>query len=333
MSFRVCIVGCGDHSRTAHGPSLRWYAGARSDVELAACCDRDPGRAESFRREFGFLRASTDMDDMLAVEKPDAVYIAVPPEACVALAERVLLRGVPLLLEKPPGMRGRETARLARIAGRLKVPHLVAFNRRFIPLMMELERTLRALEGEAGIQLIAYDMIRVDRREPDFAGTAVHAIDAARFLAGSDYRTVRFSYDDMPALGPGVANVTMDGRFMCGARFHVRICPAAGAVIERAAVHLHGHSLYLELPIWNAVDAPGRLVHLAAGKLVREVSGTALHPGSGLFETGGFLQETMRFLDDVRAGRMPPSDLASAVQSVQVMERMALRARSYSRRS
>jgi myo-inositol 2-dehydrogenase / D-chiro-inositol 1-dehydrogenase len=330
MSFRVCIVGCGDHSRTAHGPSLRSYAEEHPDVELAACCDRDAARAESFRAGFGFGRAFTDMDEMLAAEKPHAVCVVVPPQACVALAERVLLAGAPLLLEKPPGMHGRDVARLARTAERRMVPHMVAFNRRFIPLMVEMEHTLRSLEAESAIQLIAYDMIRVDRLEPDFSGTAVHAIDAVRFIAGSDYRRVLFTYDALPSLGPGVANVTMDGHMASGARCQVRICPAAGAVIERAAVHLHGHSLYLELPIWNAVDAPGRLVHMAAGRVEREVSGAALLPGGELFKTGGFLQETARFLDDVRAGRTPPSSLAAAVQSVQVMERMSIRARSFS---
>ncbi len=323
MSFRVCLIGCGEHSRSAHAPSLRRYRDLHPDVELAACCDLDPARAQTVRREFGFLSSYSDVEELLDREAPDAVSLVVPPSAAAGVTERILNRGVPVLMEKPPALSGEAVRGLARIAAQRGVPHLVAFNRRFIPLMAELERNLRTDWAPADIQRISYELVRVDRRDPDFSTTAVHAIDAVRFIAGADYEEVRFSYHDLPRVGPRVADVVMEARMTSGAHASICISPAAGAVIERAAVHLRDTSFFLHLPIWNAFDAPGTLVHVQSGVLRRQVSGSTA--AAGLEETNGFYQEISSFLDDLRAGRMPRVDLSVALQSVQVME--ALRER------
>jgi predicted dehydrogenase len=248
MSFRVCIIGCGEQSRVAHGPSLRRYAAVHREVELASCCDPDPVRAKSFSRDFGFRKSYTEMEAMFTEESPDAAVMAVPTTLSAGIAVRILRRGIPLMMEKPPAMNEAEVRLLARIAEERSVPHLVAFNRRFMPLMVETEKLLRATGSARDIQLISYDMFRVDRRDPDFSTTAVHAIDAVRFLAGSPYEGLRVSYQDLPALGPTVANILIDGTVASGARVRITICPAAGVVVERATVHLHGHSIFLHLP-------------------------------------------------------------------------------------
>jgi len=322
MSFRICVIGCGEHSRAAHGPSLRRYAAAHSDVVLDACCDRDASRAESWRAEFGFRRTLPDVSSVLG-EAPDALILAVTPSAASGVAEEVFRRGVPVLLEKPPALDVRGVRRLARRSG--GVPHLVAFNRRFFPLMVELYNALHGPASPGPIQVISYSMIRVDRRDPDFSTTAIHAFDAVRFLAASDYAELRFSYRDVPGMGPGVTDVVAEGRMRSGTRVLLSICPASGAVIERAEVHVTGHSYFLHLPVWNALDAPGRLIHLHDGKLMEERRGESGTGKADLVDTNGFLAELTTFLDGVRSGRALSPDLASSVQSVQVMQAMRKR--------
>jgi len=87
-------------ARAVPGP-LR--ARARPTSCSPACCDLDPARAEAFRRDFGYARAFTDPVAMLEAERPDAVVVVVPVEQTVAVGSLVLERGLPLLLEKPPG--------------------------------------------------------------------------------------------------------------------------------------------------------------------------------------------------------------------------------------
>ena len=326
--MKLCQIGCGEHARVAHGPSQARCARERGDLVLAGCCDLDPERAESFRREFGFARAFTDPVAMLETERPAVVVVVVPVERTVTVGSMVLGRGLPLLLEKPPGETVAEVDRLILAAGKAArtIPHQVAFNRRFAPLVRELRRRIE----EAGpLQHLHYEMTRVERRDPDFSTTAIHGLDAVRYLAGGDYAEARFRYREMPELGKGVANILVDAIMTSGATAHLAFCPVAGVLVERAAAHAHGHSLFLHVPMWSGVDSPGRLWHFAGGKLAADLGGDRLGDGTALFELGGFYRETVAFLDAVATGRAPSPSLREARQSVEIAERIRARATEY----
>ncbi|GIU90706.1 MAG: hypothetical protein KatS3mg010_1805 [Acidimicrobiia bacterium] len=71
---------------------------AESDVaELRVVVDIDGDRAAKLASQYG-ARASTDLDDIASC---DAAVVAVTTEAHEAVAENLLDRGVPLLVEKP----------------------------------------------------------------------------------------------------------------------------------------------------------------------------------------------------------------------------------------
>ncbi len=325
--MRLCQIGCGEHARVAHGPSQARCARERPDLVLAGCCDLDAARAESFRRDFGYGRAHTDPAAMLEAEQPDAAVVVVPVERTVVVGSMVLERGIPLLLEKPPGGTTAEVDRLIAAAERGgRVPHQVAFNRRFAPLVRELRRRI---EEAGSVQHLHYEMTRVERRDPDFSTTAIHGLDAVRYLAGGDYAEARCRYREMPELGTGVANILVDAVMTSGATAHLAFCPVAGVLVERATVHAHGHTLYLHVPMWNGVDSPGRLWHFAAGALTADVSGEQVGDGPALFERGGFYRETVAFLDDVGAGRAPSPSLREARQSVEIAEHVRERRAEY----
>jgi predicted dehydrogenase len=321
--MHLCQIGCGEHARVAHGPSQARCARERSDLVLSGCCDLDRGRAEAFRRDFGHARAFTDPEAMLEAERPDAVVVVVPVERTVAVASLVLERRIPLLLEKPPGETVSDVDRLVAAAESSGgVPHQVAFNRRFAPLVQELRRRT----CEAGrLQHVEYEMVRVERRDPDFSTTAVHGLDAVRYLAGCDYTEARLRYHELPELGKGVANIHVDAVMASGATAHLSFAPVAGVLVERAAAHAHGHSLFLHVPMWGGVDSPGRLWHFAGGRLAAEVAGDRVGDGTALFELGGFYRETAAFLDALAAGRAPSPSLRESRQSVAIAE--AIRAR------
>ena len=326
--MKLCQIGCGEHAWIAHGPSQARCARERGDLILAGCCDLDAARAESFRRDFGYSRAHTDPAAMLEAERPDAVVVVVPVERTAAVASLVFERGIPLLLEKPPGETLVEVDRLIAAAGPRgrTVPHQIAFNRRFAPLVRELRRRIE----EAGpLQHLHYEMTRVERRDPDFSSTAIHGLDAVRFLAGSDYAEARFRYRELPELGKGVANIQVDASMTSGATAQLAFCPVAGVLVERAAAHAHGHSLFLHVPMWSGVDSPGRLWHFAGGALAAEIGGDQVGDGTALFELGGFYRETVAFLDALAAGQAPSPSLGESRQSVEIAERIRQRAAEY----
>ena len=326
--MKLCQIGCGEHARVAHGPSQARCAAEREGLVLAGCCDLDAARAESFRRDFGYARAFTDPAAMLEAERPDAVVAVVPVERTVAVASLVLERGIPLLLEKPPGRTVAEVDRLITAAGKggRAVPHQVAFNRRFAPLVRELRRRI----DEAGPpHHLHYEMTRVERRDPDFSTTAIHGLDAVRYLAGCDYAAARFRYREMPELGEGVANILVDAVMASGATAHLAFSPVAGVVVERATAHANGHSLFLQVPMWGGVDSPGRLRHYVGGRLAAEMGGDQVGDGTALFELGGFYRETVAFLDALGAGQAPSPSLHESRQSVEIAERVRHRAAEY----
>jgi predicted dehydrogenase len=253
------------------------------------------------------------------------VVLVVPEPITCAVACDVLGRGIPLLLEKPPGRTLAELDRIRAAAG--TIPHQVALNRRYSPLVRETRRRLDAHGGPDALQHIQYEMTRVDRRDPDFSATAIHGIDAVRFLSGSDYDQVRFRYRELPELGPGVANIFLDALMTSGATAQLSFCPVAGVVVERATLHLQDESFYLRIPMWSAYDSPGRLEHVQKGRLAAEVLGD---PEAPSFVLGGFDAETEAFFDALAAGRAPSPSLAEARQSVAVAEKIQQREREFS---
>jgi predicted dehydrogenase len=265
---------------------------------------------------------------MLEEERPDAVVVVVPIERTVRVAALVLERGIPLLLEKPPGTTVAEVDRLIAAAERdgRPVPHQVAFNRRFAPLVRELRRRI---EAGPPLQHLHYEMTRVERRDPDFSTTAIHGLDAVRYLAGADYAQARFRYRDLPELGPGVADILVDAVMTTGTTAHLAFCPVAGALVERATAHAHGHTLFAHVPMWGGPDSPGRLWHFAGGSIVADVHGDQLGDGTALFELGGFYAETAAFLDALAQGRPPSPSFSESRQSVEMAQHVRERCAEY----
>ena len=229
--MKLCLVGCGAHALSSHGPALRAYAATHHGLVLAGCCDKDEPRAEAYRVLFGFARATRTWRGCSTGEAGRGRGGGAG-DGDRPVAEAVLRRGLPLLVEKPPGRTAVEVDRLVAAADRGRdgrpVPHQVALNRRYVPLVAELRRRLDARTADAPIQHVHYEMTRIDRREPDFSVTAIHGIDAVRYIAGSDYAHVRFRYQEMPALGEGVANIFLDAVMVSGTTAHLAFCPWPG---------------------------------------------------------------------------------------------------------
>lgn len=319
MSFKICIAGCGYMAFNGHGPSYRKYADLNSDVELTACCDVDESRAMSFRNKFGFLRHYTDMDLMLDTERPQAVCLIVPVNLTFPLSVGILKKGYPLLLEKPPGLNKYETMEMVDAANKWNIPNMVAFNRRFMPLVIKLKELLEQLPLDKSLS-IDYRMLRVGRKDPDFSTTAIHGIDIVRYLAASDYRTVHFSYQQLTDAGENVVNIFMDCEFESGATARLGICPVAGMVAERLEINSLQHTFQVNLPLAGSKDIPGRLSHFYKGNTVLELNGINLSGNSDEFVLNGFYDENKIFFDDIRSGRKPANDILSAVQSVEIAD-------------
>ncbi len=323
MSFKIANIGCGWVSTACHGPACVEYAGLHPDTTLAACCDLNAERAEAFRARFGFQHAYANYIEMLEAEHPHAVCLNVPPEMISVVGCEIMRRGYPLLSEKPPGLNVAEIDRLIDAAQSSGVINQVAFNRRFMPLAVELKKRLT----EQTVYHIEVQQARVARTDPVFATTAIHAIDAARFVAGCDYQELRLAYQEQPKLGPGVANYLLDGHFENGATVHLGIFPVTGINIERITIYTADNAFALAAN--NGPDAPGRLRCFFNGELVADLNGHAFTGRQEDYYLNGFYQEDAAFFDAVRSGSQPAHDFRSAHQPVEIMQCLIERRNSF----
>lgn len=327
MCFKICVVGCGKIACSMHGPAYVKYQTENSSVVLAGCCDIDLEKAKCFKAQFGFERAYADMDKMLDEIKPDAVCLISPVHRTAALAANILERRIPLLLEKPPGRTLEEVLCLAETANRTKTPHRVAFNRRYAPLIRALREDMKAL-SPSQIQSIQYEMFRIGRLDEDFSTTAIHAIDAVKFIAASDYKSVRFTYREYPELGKNVADIHMTCEMESGAAATLQISPVTGIKMERAAVNVLDKTYFLDYMGTEFCPA-GRLAVVEKNRITTDISGDSTADGAQQFEREGFYFENKSFFDDILAGRTPDGDLRSAVQSVEVAACICRRESTY----
>ena len=315
------MIGCGSFARQFHGPAQQRCAAQDPELELAACCDVEADRARAYGGEFGYARHYTDLLAMLATERPDAVVLAVPPGITRAAASQVLARGFPLLLEKPPGTSREELAGLIAAAEKGRARAQVGFNRRYMPVMRRAREILTGAFGPAPVGRIDYEMLRFDRWDHDFSTTAVHAIDAVRFLAGSPFRSARLDYQPWARDGRDATGITIEMECVSGTRVRVEIQPVAGCNSESANIHALGQSLAIRLPFPGRHLGDGRVEHWRGDELVGSFpDGVGDAP-----EKMGIVDETKAFLTALRSGTAPSPGLADCHQQMALMEAIRLR--------
>lgn len=325
--FKICLIGCGYMTRSCHGPSCKKYADEHEDVVLAACSDLKIEKAEEACTKFGFRRAYADYLEMIEKEKPDVVLLITPVKLTPELSISLLERKIPVIMEKPPGMTAEENMRIHEAAVRNNTPARVAFNRRYTPL-------LRALKEEiAQINRPVLDVdcmfVRINRKDDDFSTTAIHAIDAVRYLAGSEYRDVSLQYHDILVDEKTVTNIKLTAKMQNGSSTSVTFLPCGGSVIERITVTLCGYSFFLQLPVWGGSDAPGRLICMKDDKVYKTIQGEDLVKEYTLYESNGFYDESRIFFDELREGKHPVSDVITGHSSVAIAQCIRHKKESY----
>lgn len=144
MPLRVGVVGLGLMGRRMLG-TLSAHAG----FEVLAGFDLDVAVKQAVASEFEFT-PSANLDELLARDDLDLVYVATPPASHVPIARRVFERGLPLFLEKPLSVDLAEAEELARLAG--DHGHVAAMNFPLatLPGLRRFERELASRANEAG---------------------------------------------------------------------------------------------------------------------------------------------------------------------------------------
>jgi predicted dehydrogenase len=186
------------------------------------------------------------------------VHSAAAPSVVLRVAER----GLPILTEKPPGQSSADATMLAE---RIRVPNVVGFNRRYMPLARRFRSVVDGIESPFFAECHFY---RNDRRHPRFVlETGIHGINFIEYLCGPIVSIVatRFALS-----GEGRHAWVCPVVFESGMPGLLKFFPYCGSSIERYEVHGAERSAYFHCPASYTSDRPGRVIVHERGNIATE---------------------------------------------------------------
>ncbi len=305
--LKVAVIGAGWHSRTSHLPALALCAGeAPESIELTALCDLELELARKWAGEFGFGRVYGSAQEMLDAEDLDACIAVTPVALTAEFALDLIRRGIPSLIEKPPGRTVAEARSIAGAARESGVPVMVSVNRRFEPGMRAAQEWL---QGRT-VRYVRALTSRGNRTEPQFlTETGIHSVDAVRALGGQ--------VAEMDFRVPGAAAARwyeIRFAFEGGALGLLQVMPTAGHTVERYELLGDG---------WHALVDSG--THATAAFTAWEggerVACRRPAQDAPRFILDGTCAETRSFLRALSAGRPPRPTPDDVLPSVEICHR------------
>src|ERR1700722_12179538 len=146
MNAGVAFIGAGNYAGRVLIPAFR-AGGAR----LIAIASANGINAARYGRKYGFERASTDVQTVLAATDIDAVVIATRHETHAQFVQRALAAGKHVFVEKPLALTYSEIDAIEAATregmGERRRTLMVGFNRRFAPLAIRMKTMLDAVRG------------------------------------------------------------------------------------------------------------------------------------------------------------------------------------------
>lgn len=302
-AIRVGVVGAGNIASIAQLPTLV----QRDDVDLRALVSRrdDPTPVQ---RRWGFDTVYRTVDEMVAHEDLDAVFVLTPRSEHVAGVESALRAGVDVFCEKPLATSTADAVRLAELADAHRRILMVGLNRRFAPVYV----AARAAFGESGA---TFCVAQKNRPGSEYRATfenAIHMVDLLRWFCGGDVV-------DVSASAAGTDPWEEDGaaaliRFSTGNTGVLMAARTAGAWSEKLDAYGQMRSAEVIAPDSVAVTVDGV-------RTVRSMSPEAFGWATAT-ETFGFAGAVRHFLDRVRDRQQPLTSGWEAVKTQQLLDRI-----------
>ena len=310
--IRLGLIGCGEHAEGSHAVPLARYASEHpGEIYLSAACDLRLERAEEFCRRYGFARSYSDFEMMLSKEHLDGCISVMPMHRIVEIGIKLLRMKVPCVIEKPLGISLTEVNHLLKVAKETQTHHMVSVNRRFMPL---LNRGLAWAKSMGPLRYVRCSMMRHERRESDFLwSTAVHAVDALRYLAGD---ISEFNIRTQKRMEQAASWYSVSLEFKQGMFGHIEVLPTAGMLEETYELVGDGFRASVTSPFGQ----PLSLRCWQRNTLVLEEVASIDAPEDVM---NGSYDEAVEFVRALQTGAFPRPSIEDIAPSVQVCFQLA----------
>ncbi len=154
QKVRCAVIGAGWWASASHLPALR----ANKDVELVAVQSLDESRIAQIARDFGAAKGFTRWQDLLEIEKLDAVVIASTPNVHFEQPSAALNRGLHVLVEKPITFTARQAEELVQLAEKKRLHFVTGYPWHYTRHAAEAKKLIAA--GELGdVKLFSITMM------------------------------------------------------------------------------------------------------------------------------------------------------------------------------
>lgn len=200
--LRVGVIGCGRISVRHLMPLTKI-----DEVELVACCDIKPERADEAAKNYG-IKAYYSYEDMISNEKLDAVHLCLPHYLHSKVAIYAFEHGINVLTEKPMDVDLQSAQKAVDVAKQKNVLFGVIFQCRYNNPAQLVKKAITS--GKLGKIISARSILTWNRPDnyyssSDWKGTwdkegggvvidqAIHSIDLVNWLIDSDIESISCS--------------------------------------------------------------------------------------------------------------------------------------------
>jgi len=288
------------------------------EAEVVAICDINGERLRATADKYGIKRRYSDYKKMLDAEDLDAAYVIMPPHQLYDIVVDCLKDGLSVFIEKPPGVNSTQTNSLAWYAEKHRCKTMVAFNRRFIPLMRKCKEVVE-MKGPI-TQCVSAFYKNVQSEEPPYYRGAVdtltsdviHTVDALRWMAGGDVKEVRSSVRRLYSDYYNSFNAMVT--FTSGAVGFIMSNWVAGSRVNSFEMHSRGASAF--------VNPDDKALMFTDNKPEPEIISTFDAAGGSreFYVYYGFLAENRHFVDCLIEDREPETSFKDAAKTMKLVD-------------
>ena len=310
---RVAMIGAGGRAAAVHYPSLRDIP----DAEIVAVCELNEERLAKAAETFGIKGRYSDHKEMIEKEKPDAVYVIMPPHIMYDVCADVIERDCHLFIEKPPAVNAEQSRQLALLAERHKVLTGVTFQRRFAPVI----RKGKAICEKAGPVHSAVSTFykHSSGSKPYYRGAmdiltcdAIHAVDTLRYLCGGEVVSVA---SDVRRLDSDVINIHMALiTFSTGATGVLLTNWMTGRRLFSVEIHSPGVSVFGDPEEGGNVYADNK------AEPVQALDPYALSKSKDDHVAFGTYDNNLHFIQCIQKGKQPETNFSDAAKTMELVD-------------
>ena len=221
----VGFVGAGNYVSRVLIPTF-----SANGARLTGIASSGGVSAAHFGRKFGFLRATTDADELIDSREIDTVVIGTRHDSHARFVIQALQAGKSVFVEKPLALTMEEIERIAAAWSASGPPEerrhvMVGFNRRFAPQIKKMKTLLEGVrEPKSFIVTVNAGAIPANHWTQDpkvgggrIIGEGCHFVDLLRFLAG------------VPIVDARVQSVGRGGSWVCDDKVAITLAFADGS--------------------------------------------------------------------------------------------------------